>query len=105
MDRKKSACFQEGTLKELITYRNSIRHGVVGISRAYGYTFNSISERYIKFHDHHEDKDKLIKVMTPEEWINMVGVSYHHFVTCYNLLIDALKNLGDLGNFKRGKGE
>jgi|SRR3989338_3293460 len=102
LDRNKSACLQEGTLKELITYRNNVRHGVVGISRAYGYTFNAIHERWIELVDHYEQKNRRIKVLIPEEWIELVVESYPHYVECYNVLIDALRDLGNLGNFKRG---
>ncbi|MBI2107082.1 hypothetical protein HYT57_03790 [Candidatus Woesearchaeota archaeon] len=101
MSRDENACLQEGILKELITYRNNIRHGMVGISRAFGYTFSAVHEGHIKFHDHKEDKTRLIRVMTPEEWIELTVRSYHHFVECYNTLLGGLKNLGDLGNFKR----
>lgn len=101
MGRDENACLQEGTLKELITYRNNIRHGMVGISRAFGYTFSAVYERYIEFEDHKEDKNKRLKVMTPEEWVELTVRSYQHFVECYNLLIHGLKKLEELGNFKR----
>ncbi len=89
--RGKSYLPEDGVLHNLLQWRNTARHGFIGISRTYGLNFSTIWERYIEFEDGGGVR-KRIKVMTPDEWADLTARSYHHFVICYNSLLGAIKN-------------
>jgi len=82
---------QDSPFLPLVQYRNRVRHNILGAGFSIGLVLGESGLEVLTYRDHHKEKIKEIKVITPTRWKRIPEEGYEHFVKSYNTLIDTFQ--------------